>query len=190
MSSSKNKLRITTEGKIKLPISLALVVYSIVTSSITGILIVTAMLPSFGGDFFLMKNGNCFYNKTAWDFRLGVFFFMLSHVCYARLMVTEISQTILSIMGCVIGVYLIAIILGLKHKLVVSAIYVGVLVLSVVNTFYFNTMAFVGGMLFLVSDFAIGIFDIIHKKNLLREIVVWGTYVPAQILMMSSFFFI
>ena len=186
--SSSNKLRITTEGKIKLTLSIALVVYSIVVSGITGILVFTAMLLSFGGDFFLMKNGNCFYNKSAGDFRTGVFFFMLSHVCYTRFMATDVRDTICSIMFCVIGVYLIAIILGLKHKIAVSAIYVGVLILSVINTYHFNTMAFVGGMLFLVSDFAIGIFDIIHKKNLLREIIVWGTYVPAQVLMMSSLF--
>lgn len=188
MSSSKK--RITPEGMVKLPLSLALVVYSIVTSSITGILIVTAMLPSFLGDVFLMKNGNCFFNKAAGDFRAGVFFFMLSHVCYARLMETKVSQTITSIMLCVIGVYLIAIILGLKHKLVVSAIYVGVLILSVVNTFHFNIVAFVGGLLFLISDAFIGLFDVIKKKGFVRDLLVWGTYVPAQILMMSAFFFI
>ena len=186
-SGSKKKIRISMEGKIKLILSIALVAYSIVASSITGILIVAPMLLSFGGDFFLMKNGNCFFNKAAGDFRAGVFFFMLSHVCYARLMATEVSQTIISIMLCVIGMYLIAVVLGLKHKMAVSLIYVGVLILSVANTFHFNTVAFLGGVLFLISDFAIGFFDIIKKRSLLRHMVVWGTYVPAQILMLTSF---
>lgn len=187
-SGSKNKLRITLEGKIKLPISLALLVYSIIVSGLTGTMVAMTMLMSFAGDVLLMKHGNCFYNKAPKDFAFGVLMFMASHAGYAKLMNTTENENILSIMLCIGALYLIALLLGLENKVVISAIYVMVLILSVINTYYYNTMAFIGGLLFLISDFAIGIFDIIRNRSLLRHIAVWGTYVPAQILMMTSFF--
>lgn len=188
MSNSENrKQRITLEGKIKLPLSLALVVYSFVVSGITGMLISTAMLLSFGGDFYLMKNGNCFYNKGNNDFNVGVFMFMLSHLWYAHMMNTAVSHIISPIIFCVAVIFAITILVGLKKKVVVIAFYGIVLILSVVNTFNFNIMAFIGGMLFLISDACIGIFDFIKKKGLVRDLLVWGTYVPAQILMLTSF---
>lgn len=184
--SSLSKLRITREGQIKLTFSIVLVVCSIIVSIIDKNFIFTAMLLSFGGDVFLMKNGNCFYNKSDKDFGIGVFLFMLSHVNYARFMATDVTETIRSLMLCIVVMYFTSLTFGLKHKIAISAIYVVVLILSVVNTYHYNAIAFAGGLLFLISDFSIGIFDILKRKDLLREFVVWGTYISAQILLMSS----
>lgn len=185
--SSKGKRKVTLEGSVKLPLSLALVAYSIFVSSWTGTIVVIAMLMSFCGDIYLLKHGNCFYNKGDNDLNAGMFAFMMSHILYANLMETSASKVIILIMSVVATAYTIAIVSGLKNKIALTAFYVVVLFLSVINTFFFNTIAFTGGMLFLVSDFLIGLFDLMHDRSFKRHLLVWGTYIPAQILMLSSF---
>ena len=135
----------------------------------------------------MLKHGNCFYNKGDNDLNAGMFAFMMSHILYANLMNSSVSKVIILIMVVVATVYAIVIACGLKNKIALTAFYVVVLILSVINTFFFNTIAFTGGMLFLVSDFLIGLFDIMNDTSLKRHIFVWGTYVPAQVLMLSSF---
>lgn len=185
--SSKVRRKITLEGKIKLVLSFMLVVYSIIISYLTGKLAVTAMLMSFCGDIYLMKNGNCFYNKEESDFKIGVFLFMISHIAYAGIMNTSASKVIILIMFIIASIYIIATAFGLKDTVLVAAIYVIVLILSVINTGFSNTIAFIGGILFLISDALIGICDIVKYTKLGRHILVWGTYVPAQVLLLSSF---
>lgn len=185
--SSKVRKKITLEGKIKLVLSSMLVVYSIIISCLTGKLVVTAMLMSFCGDIYLMKNGNCFHNKDECDFKIGVFMFMMSHIIYTGIMNTSVSKTIIFIMFIVVSIYIIVIALRLKGTVLIAAVYSGVLILSVINTGFSNTVAFIGGILFLISDALIGICDVIKYKSLGRHILVWGTYVPAQILLLSSF---
>ena len=185
--SSKVRKKITLEGKIKLVLSSLLVVYSIIISCLTGKLVVTAMLMSFCGDIYLMKNGNCFNSKREIDFKIGVFMFMISHIVYAGIMNTQMSKTIILIMFIIASIYMSVVAFGLRNNRIVVAFYVVVLILSVVNTIYFNSIAFAGGILFLISDALIGIFDLVRYKKLGRHIWVWGTYVPAQILLLSSF---
>lgn len=187
MSSKKNKLRITLEGKVKLPLTLLLLVYSIIVSFIVKRPIFAAMLWSNGGDYFMLKSGNCFYDKEDNDFYKGVFLFMISHMFYAGFMNTPISNIIIVIMLNIAAIYVCAIAFGVKNKIILVSFYVIILVLSVINAFNFNRMAFVGAIIFFISDALIGIFDIIKNKSLLRHILVWGTYVPAQILLLSSF---
>ena len=83
----KGSLRkITLEGRIKLGVTSALVVLSTIVSIITGINVILPMLLSFGGDVSLMKNRDCFHNRSERDFRTGILFFMFAHIAYADVM--------------------------------------------------------------------------------------------------------
>lgn len=186
MSSKKNKLRITLEGKIKLTLSLMLVVYSAIVSAITGIFVFSPMALSCCGDVALMKKRNCFLNKEYSDFRYGVLFFMLAHISYALKMETEISNVIVVDMTII---FLLFTLVTMKYdkEIVIIAFYAIVLILSVANTFFFNEMAFAGGILFFISDSLIGLFMLLKNKSYMGQIAIWMTYVPAQVLMLSSF---
>lgn len=185
--SSHDKRKITLEGRIKLPLSLALVGLAVYVSIRSGTIAVIPMLLSFCGDIFMMKHGNCFRNKGDNDLYAGMFAFMMSHVFYVNLMETPKNEVIIIIMVVIATIFAIAIAFGSKNKIALTALYVAVLILNVSNTFWVNTIALMGGMLFLVSDVMIGIFDIMHDRTFKRHLLVWGTYVPAQILMLCSF---
>ena len=192
MSSEGSKLRkVTTEGKIKITLSLMLVVYSAIVSMITGIFVFLPMALSWGGDLALMKKRNCFYNKADADFKMGVFFFMLAHMFYAMRMETEINHFIVIAMGviAIIVSNILADIVRIKGNkdIVIIPFYAIVLILSVVNTFFFNKMAFAGGILFFISDSLIGLFMLLKNEGYGAQVAIWATYVPAQILMLTSF---
>lgn len=188
MSNSKEKkLRLTTEAKVKMPLTIALVVYSIFVTSWTGMIVVIAMLMSFCGDIFMLKQANCFYNRENNDLSIGMFMFMISHILYAHMMNTNINEVIILIMVSFATVYAVVLAFGVKNKIVLAAFYVVILILNVANTFFFNTIALSGGMLFLISDVLIGICDIIGERSFKRHVLVWGTYIPAQLLLLTSF---
>ena len=188
MKCSKDKLRkrITLEGKIKLLLAMGLVIYSIIVSSITGVLALLGMLMSFGGDVFLMKRKDCFHNKEKDDLKLGILLFMLAHIFYAIIMDTPINHYIISGMAVICIFYLMLIVFGAKENLSMF-LYAIVLILSVVNTFFFNQLAFIGGCIFLISDSLILLFKVIKNDGLIRHVSIWGTYVAAQILILTSF---
>lgn len=190
MKSSKGKLRkqITLEGRIKLSLSIGLIIYSIIVSNITGSLAFIAMLMSFGGDVFLMKRRNCFHNKEKDDFKIGVFLFMLAHIFYANTMNTQINHLIISVMAIIATLYLVTIVFNCVKESIILMFYAIVLILSVVNTFFFNKLAFIGGVIFLISDLLILIFKIKKDNGYIREVSVWGTYILAQSLILTSFF--
>lgn len=188
MKCSKDKLRkrITLEGKIKLLLAMGLVIYSILVSSITGVLALLGMIMSFGGDVFLMKRKDCFHNKEKNDFKIGIFLFVIAHMFYAVIMDTPINHYIISVMVIICVFYLMLIVFGAKENLSMF-LYAIVLILSVVNTFFFNHLAFIGGCIFLISDSLILLFKVINKEGLIRDVSIWGTYVTAQVLILTSF---
>lgn len=191
MKSSRDTLRqkkVTTEGKIKLFFSLSLCIYAIVVSDIKSQPIAVAMIFSFFGDFFLMKKRDCFHNKEETDFTLGVFTFMLAHLCYHLNMLTIAQVPVIIIIAVVMIVYAALVVkFGVMKNIIIIGFYAIVLISSVVNTFFFNRVSFIGGIFFFISDSLIGLFMLLKKDSKLTQVAIWGTYVPAQILLLTSF---
>lgn len=191
MKNSKKTLRqrVTSEGIIKLAFTFSLSVFAIIVSFIIKEPFIAAvpMFFSTSGDIWLMKKRNCFYNKTEFDFSFGVMCFMVAHLFYARQMQTEVLNVIQLIMVVLISIYVSTVfIAGINKVTVIVPIYAIVLILSVVNTFFFNKVAFIGGLLFFISDSLIGIFMLLKKDSNWIQFAIWATYVPAQILMITS----
>lgn len=177
----------TLEGRIKLGVSSTLVVYSIIASIITRNFVFIPMLSSFGGDVSLMKKRDCFHNKSDKDFRTEVLFFMAAHISYAMLMRTAESNWRIDVMLIAAMLLWFFALLGVNNPIITIALYAVVLTLSAINMYHFNMVAFIGGMLFVLSDSLIGLFMILKKDDIVSQILIWVTYVPAQILIITSF---
>ena len=191
MKGSKKTLRqrVTSEGIIKLAFTFSLSVFAIIVSFIIKEPIIAAfpMFWSTCGDIWLMKKRNCFYNKSEFDFSCGVMYFMIAHLFYAKQMQTEIRDVILLIMAAIMVIYIIIVFVKKINKItVIVPLYALVLISSVVNTFFFNKIAFIGGLLFFISDGLIGLFMLLKKNGMNTQVAIWATYVPAQILMITS----
>ncbi len=186
---------ITLEGKIKLFLTLSLLVYSVIISIYTKKLILMPMLMSTAGDIFLMKRRGCFgkTDNPKIYFKKGVFCFSLAHILYAINMDTKISNVIYVLMLIILLVIIFSNYDIFDEKAKATSIYVCagfyacILIMDVVNTFFFNKIAFIGGILFFISDGLIALFMLLKKKGNFTQLAIWATYVPAQILMLSSF---
>ena len=192
LTTKQRQPRVTLEGKLKLSFTLLLFIYSIVVSCIVGSVgPAICMGLSTIGDIFMMKRRNVFHNKNKGDFKFAVFSFGVSHLAYVTFMNTEAKDIIVTLMLIILFIYiLVNYILGLNEKCskaLIIPFYAVVLILSAVNTGFFNTVALIGGILFFISDSFIGIFGIKKIDNLGTNLAVWVTYVPAQILMLTSF---
>ena len=184
----KGSLRkITLEGRIKLGVTSALVVLSTIVSIITGINVILPMLLSFGGDVSLMKNRDCFHNRSERDFRTGILFFMFAHIAYADVMKVDEYSWIKDAMIVATMLLIFLILTGVKNNIIAIALYAVVLTLSAINMYHFYTVTFIGGMLFVLSDSLIGLFLLLKKDDIVSQILIWGTYVPAQVIIQSSF---
>ena len=143
------------------------------------------------GDIFMMKRKNVFYNKKKNDFKFAVLSFGVAHLAYVIFMDTEAKDVIMTLMLIILFVYiLVNYILGLNEegkKTFIIPFYAVILILSAVNTGFFNTVALIGGILFFISDSFIGIFGLKKIDNLGTTLAIWVTYVPAQVLMLTSF---
>ena len=187
----KNTLRqrVNAEGIVKLILTSLLSIYAIIVSIKIGNPFVAAM-PMFIsslGDINLMKNRNVFYNKDKMDFRHGVLFFMFAHIFYLNDMQTKFSLTALIIMVVMVFMFVIfAFIVKIKDDTKIVPFYAIVLITSVINTFFFNKVAFIGGLLFFISDSLIGLFILLKKNGMDTQVAIWATYVPAQILLLTS----
>lgn len=191
MKNSKKTLRqfVTLEGCIKLAFTCSLTIFAIIVSFIIDNPIIASfpMIWSTAGDICLMKKRNCFYNKSVVDFACGVMCFIIAHIQYSTQMHTKVQDVIQLIMITVAVIYIITVILLNKNKAtIIVLLYAIVLISSVVNTFFFNKVAFIGGLLFFISDSLIGIFMLARKDNNWIQLAIWATYVPAQVLMITS----
>ena len=182
-----SKLRITLEGRIKLAITSTLVVYSIIVSIIKGNYVFIPMLLSFCGDVSLMKKRDCFYNKSANDFRTGVLFFMSAHIAYAYMMETDIRSKIIDIMIISFVLLIFLKLLEVNKDILTVLLYSIVLTSSAINMYHFGMVTFFGGMLFVLSDALIGLFMIMKKDDYVSQFLIWVTYVPAQAIILTSF---
>ena len=187
----KNTLRqyVSNEGLTKLIITTLLSIYAVIVSIKINNPFVAAipMLISSLGDISLMKNRNVFYNKDEMDFRHGVLFFMFAHIFYLNDMQTKFSLAALIIMVSMVMMFVIfAFIVKVKDDTKIVPFYANVLITSVINTFFFNKVAFIGGLLFFISDGLIGLFMLLKKNGMDTQVAIWATYVPAQILLLTS----
>lgn len=143
------------------------------------------------GDIFMMKRRDVFHNKNKGDFKFAVLSFGGSHLMYAAVMNTQIRDLIMTIMLTMLLPYVILNYLTDFNKecrkTFIIPFYAIILISSAVNTYFFNTVALIGGILFFISDAFIAIFGIKKIDNLGTNLAVWVTYVPAQILMLTSF---
>ena len=192
LTTKQRQPKITLEGKLKLFFTLLLFIYSIVVSCVAGTIgPVICMGLSTTGDIFMMKRRNVFNNKSKGDFKFAVFSFALAHFSYVAAMNTHIKDLILLPILVIIMIYMIINYLTEMNleckKTVILPFYAIILILSVINTGYFNTVALVGGILFFISDSLIGIFGLKKIDTVGTNVAVWVTYVPAQILLLTSF---
>ena len=179
--------KITLEGRSKLGVTSVLVIYSIIVSIVTGIDTILPMLLSFGGDFSLMKNRDCFHNRSERDFRTGILFFMFAHIAYADVMKVDEYSWIKDAMLVAAMLLVFLILVGIRNNIIAIALYAVVLTLSAINMYHFYMVTFIGGMLFVISDSLIGLFLLLKKDDIVSQILIWGTYVPSQLIIQSSF---
>lgn len=182
-----NSRKITLEGRRKLGVTTVLVIYSIIVSIVTGIDTILPMLLSFGGDFSLMKNRNCFHNRSEEDFRIGIVFFMSAHIAYAEVMKVDEYSWIKDAMLVAAMLLVFLILVGIRNNIIAIALYAVVLTLSAINMYHFDRISFIGAMLFVISDSLIGLFLLLKKDDIVSQILIWGTYVPSQLIIQSSF---
>lgn len=178
------KLRINGEGKVKLILSLSLFVYSIIVTTITNnIGPMFAMLFSMIGDISIMASRGVLTGKKENTFDVGIVAFAFAHMCYicARDNGDIISMAVA--LPIFITVFAITLFqpLGKKWNYIPYAI---MILINVINAWQFNWVAGIGGILFIVSDSILSIFE---EKDPKYQIAIWITYVPAQILFLTSF---
>ena len=186
------RISITKEGKIKLILSFSLLIYSVIVSAITKEHdIFSAMIFSFFGDIFMLRNGLAFGNvKDESDFPFGVIMFALAHVVYLIIMQTNtpwhIIVTVIQWL-LVIAIFISYIITTWyqKKRYIICIPYAICILIATINAWMFNVASGIGYTLFVISDLIIVIFK--DNRPKWANFAVWGTYVPAQVLILTSF---
>lgn len=180
--------RIKTEGIVKLALTFALSIFSLIVAIITrNIFILIGMVLSTGGDIQIMASRDALStgkNKT--QFTKGVVFFAIAHLAYVLSMQeTKWWSTIIGfeVIFCIL-VCIIAILTKMKGNILLNACYAICIIFAVINSWQFHWLAGIGYMFFVISDLILIIFE---DKNPKWQIPIWITYVVAQICIISSF---
>lgn len=175
-----------TEGAIKLSLTTLLLIYSLVIAIVTkNLLIFLAMLLSTKGDIFIMTSRGCLAiieGEENKQFEKGVVEFGMSHLVYIATLETEFSMKLFWL-AVPIVVILICLRFISNYELQLMATYAVILLMNFANSIDYSWVAAVGAGLFIVSD---GILAICEKRNPKWQIAIWATYVPAQILLITS----
>ena len=187
---SKLRLEVNREGKIKLSITLLLLLFSFIASIISknGI-VALAMCGASLGDIFLMAKRGCLTGKEEKTFIWGIISFAGSHLFYLTAMKeARFAEELAWPMLILFIVMMIMEGVGIKHTVPICVPYGIMLILNLINSIYFNKLAIIGIILFIISDGSIVFFEIKKaNRRFIRDIVVWGTYIPAQICLITSF---
>lgn len=187
---SKLRLEVNREGKIKLAITLSLLLFSFIVAIISkNGTIALAMCGATLGDIFLMAKRGCLTGKREETFIWGIISFAGSHLFYLTAMQdTKVGFALIWPMLVLFIIMMIMEGVQIKATIPICIPYGIMLIINLINSIYFNKVAVIGMILFVISDGSIAIFDIkkINRKNI-RDIIVWGTYIPAQICLISSF---
>lgn len=176
------KLRLNSEGKMKLFLSLALFAYSVyVTFASKNMGAWYAMLLSTFGDIAIMASRGALTGKRERTFNIGVVFFSFAHLAYVGAMFNNEITVVIAVISF-IAVALITWFQprGKTWNFIPYAI---ALLNSAVNAWLFSWVAGVGMILFLASDL---ILSICEEKSPKWQIAIWATYVPAQVFMLTA----
>lgn len=161
-------------------------------------LVAMAFLASWGGDVFLLYEGNLFFIG-------GMLCFMLAHFCYIILFVNiqpfKINNAILPIIGGIVVLCMGAIILNhltpklgdlflpvLVYMIVIATMFASALMISTnAGTKQLGVNYFVpGAALFVLSDSVLSL-NIFAYKNVFLGVIVMLTYGFAQFLLAKGF---
>ena len=175
-----------TEGAIKFSLTLLMLMYSLVIAIVTkNLLIFLAMFLSTIGDIFIMTSRGCLkvlIGNSKKQFQNGVVAFGMSHLMYISTLRTEFSTRLFWIAVPVV-VILVCLRFFQNYESQIMVTYAAVLLMSLANCIDYSWIATVGAGLFIASD---SILAICEKRNPKWQIAIWATYVPAQILLITS----
>ena len=177
------KVRLTNEGKIKLLLSVSLLLYASVISIINrNLYAFLPMLWSTIGDICIMSSRGCIFGKEKTNtFKCGIISFAFAHMTYIAVMQTKISLTFFFIAALL---FIFIVITAIKcNKVVPSAIYAIILILNFINSIFFDVLAVVGLASFIISDAILAKYE---EENERWQILIWATYVFAQICILTS----
>lgn len=181
--------RIKTEGWIKLVLTVALSIYSLVVAIIThnsGVF--ASMFSSTGGDIEIMASRDALgTGKDKTQFTKGVVFFSAAHFLYVLSMMRETKDWII-IVGLEVILFLvicaIAYATNFKSTTILNVCYAMCLLLATINAWRFSVIAGVGYISFAISDI---ILVVKEDKEPYWQIPIWIFYVLGQILIITSF---
>lgn len=177
------KIRLTNEGKIKLVLSLSLMVYASIISIINrNFNAILPMLWSMIGDICIMSSRGCIFGgKKTNTFKFGIISFAVAHMTYIAVMQTKFSLTFFFISAFL---FIFIMVTSLKcNKTVPSAIYAIILIMNFINSIFFDVLAVVGLASFIISDAVLAKYE---EENERWQILIWATYVFAQICILTS----
>ena len=188
--STKRKMNMTTEGKVKMLLSVLLLVFALIVSGICkNIFIFFAMFFSSMGDFAIASSRGAIYRekKSKSDFYTGVSAFAFAHLVYVISMLhfkIEMPVFIKIIIGILAVSSFIAYFMGETNNEHCTIPYAICLLSTCCVAFKFSIITGIGYILFLVSDLILALFE---EKNQKWQYAIWGTYVPAQAVILTSF---
>ena len=179
----KVRIKINNEGKIKLLLTFSLLAYSICVSiKKSDIGALSFMLFATIADICIMASrGAVTGRKEKEAFNLGIILFTVVHFICSYIMQTEIIYNII----CVAALYVVPIAVWLKPPLdKIAYIPYGIaLVSNTINAWHFSIIAGIGATLFVISD---AVLAICEERSPKWQILIWATYVPAQILLLTA----
>lgn len=178
------KLRINREGTIKLRLSLLLLAFSVaIAIKKENIVLFLPMLASTIGDIAIMSSRGCCTGKKENSFEYGIIAFATAHLYYICLMKTVISPYLIVIAFLLLA----AIVFASENRNVASALYAVVIIMNAINSYFFHPLAFVGMILFIISDILLALFE---DKSPWWQIPIWIFYVAGQICLLTSLFLV
>ena len=190
--SSKNRFVITTEGQVKMVLSILLLLNALITTiEVNNICIFLAMLFSSIGDYSIASSRGAIgpteeKNKT--DFNVGVAAFAVAHVLYTFAMGMKVPFEGTFVLKLAIAIVFVAactaFLLGILDSKNATIPYALCLIATAFISFHFGIVTGIGYVLFVASDLILAIFE---DKSPKWQYAIWGTYVPAQALIITSF---
>ena len=183
------KLRINIEGKIKIGLSLLLFFYAFVAGiMINNVTIIFAMFFSVVGDILLLVNRGCFNEVKKETFNYGILAFSMSHLVYMYAMMTGVlSNIFICSVICLIDILSILIISKNKSRIAIFSLYAIIILLNFLNSFNFSVIAAMGMFIFILSDITVATSKVLQKRTMGTQIIIWVTYILAQICVLTSF---
>lgn len=176
------KLKVNREGKTKLSLSFSVVIYALIVTIITrnweAILI---MLLACAGDINIMASRGALTGKKENTFNSGVMCFALAHFGYVSAMGRNPLCMGITMTACVL-IYMCINLRPSDDKLLYIPYGIAIIT-NAVNAWNFSYIAGIGMILFVISDIVLSIFE---EKNPKWQIVIWATYIPAQVLMLTA----